>query len=40
MSLKNKIHTIKRQLETVYNNRALQAKEDELKYLRNELEAL
>jgi len=34
MSLKNKIHVIKRQLESVYNNRTLQAKEDELKYLK------
>jgi hypothetical protein len=40
MSLKNKIHIIKRQLESVYNNRTLLAKEDELKYLKTELENL
>jgi hypothetical protein len=40
MSLKNKIHVIKRHLESIYNNRTLLAKEDELKYLKIELENL
>lgn len=40
ISLRNKVHAIKRQLETMYNIKALNAKEDELKYLRKDLDEL
>lgn len=38
--LKNKITLVKRQLENVYDNRTIIAKEDNLKLLKNELRAL
>lgn len=38
--LKNKITLVKRQLENVYDNRTIIAKEDNLKMLKNELKSL
>lgn len=38
--LKNKITLVKRQLENVYDNKTITAKEDNLKLLKNELKSL
>jgi hypothetical protein len=40
VELKNKIQSVKRQLEQVYNNRNLVAKEQQLRTLRQELKDL
>jgi hypothetical protein len=40
VELKNKIQSVKRQLEQVYNNRNLVAKEQQLRMLRKELKDL
>ena len=40
VQLKNKIQSVKRQLEQVYNNRNLVAKEQQLRTLRQELKDL
>lgn len=40
MSLRNKVLAIKRNLENIFNNRGLAEKEEDLKYLKNDLERL
>jgi hypothetical protein len=40
MEMKNKIYTVKRQLEKVYNNRNMINKEEDLRLLKQELRQL